>query len=58
MSLFADDTKSFSESNIFLQPTLDSYCNKWLKQKINNFNPTKSEILTIKNIDRFTLLTY
>ena len=47
MSLFADYTKLFSESNISLQSTLDNTY-KWLKtvKLVLNFN--KCKILTIK----------
>ena len=48
MSLFADDTKIFSESNISSQSTLDNDY-KWLKTKKKlDLNPTKCMVLTIK----------
>ena len=47
MSLFADDTKNFRESNISLQPSLDNIY-KWLKTRKLDLNPTKCKILTIK----------
>ena len=47
MSLFADDTKIFSESNISLQSTLDNIY-KWLITRKLDLNPNKCKILTIK----------
>ena len=49
MSLFADDTKTFSDSNISLQSTLGNIY-KCLKTRKLGLNPTKCKILkTIKN---------
>ena len=41
MSLFADNTKNFSESNIFLRSTLDNIYNL-LKTRKLDLNPTNS----------------
>ena len=49
MSLFTDDTKIFSESNISLQPTLDNIY-KWVKTRKLNLNHKKCKILAIKGI--------
>ena len=46
MSIFADDTKSFSEPNISLQFTLENIY-KWLKTRKLYLNPNKHKILTI-----------
>ena len=52
MSLFSDDTKKFSESNISLKSTLDNIY-KWLKIRKLDLNPKKFKILTIKKNKRF-----
>ena len=60
MSLFADETKIFSESNILLQFTLDNIY-KWLKTRKFNLNPNKCKRLKIKKnklSDPIDLLTY
>ena len=57
MSLFADDSKIFSESNISLQSTLDNIY-KWLKTRKLDLNRTKCKILTIKKNKPLTQLTY
>ena len=55
MSLFADDTKHFRESNISLQSILDNIY-KWLKTKELDLNPKKCKILTIKKNKSLDLL--
>ena len=52
MSLFADDAKNFSESNIFLLSTLDNIY-KWLKTRKLDLSPKKCKILTIKKNNLF-----
>ena len=47
MSLFSDDTKTFSESNISIQSTLDNIY-KWQETRKLDLNPKKCKILTIK----------
>ena len=47
MSLFADDTKNFRESDIFLQSILNNIY-KWPKTRKLDLNPNKCKILTIK----------
>ena len=55
MSLFSDDTKKFSESNISLKSTLDNIY-KWLKIRKLDLNPKKCKILKIKKNKPFDLL--
>jgi len=52
MSLFADDTNIFSESNISLQSTLD-FIYVWLEIRKLDFNPKKCKILTTKKNKQF-----
>ena len=52
MSLFADDTKIFSESNISLQSTLDNIY-KWLITRKLDLNPNKCKIITIEKNKQF-----
>ena len=47
MTLFADDTKIFRESNNFLQTTL-GYIYKWLTTRKLDLNPDKFKVLTFK----------
>ena len=51
ISLFADDTKKFSESNVSLQSTLDNIY-KGLKTRKLDLNSNKCKILIIRKTNR------